>query len=374
MQIFFYCTPQDLQEIFSEIELARPLVYEPRFEAPPRIMEIDVPLCEPLSTCREFLEFGKAYDYTPPFYIYTPEDESRRVSLPILLNFSGSPSSLTDPRVLCEGSLFLDPENREEKPRVLYKTIRKVFSKRFVKSGYCFISPHIYANRKEYLFIQRDHNFLAPAWYFDNADQHTPIDIDAWYQAQGKRREQYAPPSGRILFFAVQEDLKTILLELEAAYDLKYVEVVRQGKGRYQETVFDTVDALMDAGPSHSGRRELYIYERAHRMLLYLGMDSSWNRNGRIASASEALALQNAFGRKLYQDFVEKVKTRFPEIKEPRYGPFYISPLLYPRRRTIVLSLHDPYFRVNEHDEAVHIWRREWNELLAQWGLTDEQN
>lgn len=214
---------------------------------------------------------------------------------------------------------------------------------------------------------------MAPAWYFDDTDQHIPIDIDSWYQMNGKLREQNEKPSRKFLFFSAQEDLKTILLQLEEKYDLKYVEAVRQGKGSYQETVFDTAGAFMSTGSYRSKKREMYIYDRSHRMLLYLGIDTSWNRNRKIAVAGNALEIQNAFGGELYQDFIAKVKEQFRTIREQHYGPFYISPLLYTYRHNIVLSLNDPYFRVNENNEAVHIWRKEWSELLTQWKLTNEQ-
>lgn len=372
MQLFFYCTPRDLQEIFTEIELTHPLVYEPRYGDAPRIPEIDLPLRKPLCSCREFYEFGRACCDTPPFFIDSPEDESGLISHSNLLDFSGPPSSLLDSHVLCEGSLFLEPENRDEKPRTLYKSIRKIFTRRFVKSGYCFISPCVYAHRKEYLFIQRDHHFLAPAWYFDDTDQHTPIDIDSWYQMQGKRREQYEMPGREFLFFSAQEDLKGILSQLEEQYDLKYVEAVRLGKGSYRETVFDTAGAFMSADPYHSKRRNVYLYDQTYRMLVYLEIDPSWDRDRKIAAAGKALEIQNAFGAGLYHDFLANVKGQFQKIREPHYGPFYISPLLYTHRHDIVLSLSDPYFRVNENDEAVHIWRREWNELPAQWNSDNE--
>ncbi len=369
MQVSFYCTPRDLTEIFAEIELINPLVYEPRFGDAPRITEIDTPLRKPLYSYREFYEFGKACYDTPPFYVYAPEDESRHISSPNLLSFSGPPVSLTDPHILCEGSLFLNPENREESARILYKNIRKVFAKRFIKSGYCFISPCVYVNRREYLFIQREHSFLAPAWCFDDTDQHAPIDIDSWYQMNGKRREQYEKPSRRFLFFSALEDLKAILLQLEKKYDLKYVEVVRQGKGGYQETVYGTVDAFMGTNSNDSKKRELYLYDQTHRMLLYLKIDISWNQNGRFAAASEAFELQNVFGGKLYHDFAAMAKEHFQEIKEPRYGPFYISPILYTSRSNIIFSFDDPYFRIDETGKAAHVWRKEWLELLARWKL-----
>lgn len=169
--------------------------------------------------------------------------------------------------------------------------------------------------------------------------------------------------TSKFLLFSAQEDLKTILLQLEEKYNLKYVETVRQGKGSYQETVFDTASAFM-RNDSCPGEKEVYLYDRTHRMLLYLGIDISWNPNRKIAVAGNALEIQNAFGDELHQDFVAKVKEQFRTIREPHYGPFYISPLLYTHRHDVVLSLNGPYFRINENDEAVHVWRKEWSELL----------
>jgi len=166
---------------------------------------------------------------------------------------------------------------------------------------------------------------------------------------RGKQREQYNTPSGNFLFFATQEDLRTILLSLDIKYNLKYIETIRQGK------------------------KELYVYAPTQRMLLYLEIDTLWNADRKIAVISKALEIQNAYGRQLYQDFVTKVKEQFRTISEEHYGPFYISQLLYTYRHNIILSLNDPYFRINENDEAVHIWRKEWNELLTQWKLANEQ-
>lgn len=358
--IFFYCTPNELKEIFSEVELTYPIVYEPRFGCVPRMVEIDTLLRRPLDSCRDFYQFGKGYRDTPPFYIYTAEDKSRRTCPPNLLYFSGTPASLIDTKVLCEGCLFLEPENKEDAPRTLYKHIRRLFAKRFIKSGYCFISPAVYTNRGEYLFIQRDYNFLAPAWCFDHADQHSPIDIDAWYQEHGKMREQYQTPGLEFKFFAVLEDLEQLFIELAVQYNLKYIEVIRQENGSYQETVFDTMDMVLDAAPYQ--KRTVYIYDQLHRMLLYPEIDHSWEQNGKIAGVSKALAIQNVFGDKLYQDFVAKVKEHFQKIDETHYGPLYISPILYAHRSGTIFSLHDPYFRIDENDKAVHVWSKEWEE------------
>jgi len=103
-------------------------------------------------------------------------------------------------------------------------------------------------------------------------------------------------------------------------------------------------------------------------------IDISWNQNRKIAVASKAIEIQNAFGNELYQNFIEKVKEQFQTIREQRYGEFYIGQLLYAHRHDMVLSLKDPYFRIDENDKAIHIWCKEWNELLAQWKLVDNQN
>lgn len=364
MQFFFYCTPDELKKIFSEVELTYPIIYEPRFGYAPRMVEIDALLRKPLYSCQDFYQFGKACRDTPPFDIYTSEDKSRYDYPPNLLYFSGTPVSLTDIKVLCEGALFLEPENKEDMPRSLYKNIRRLFAKRFIKSGYCFISPSVYANRGEYLFIQRDYNFLAPAWCFDNANQHCPIDIDVWYQVNGKMREQYQIPDEKFKFFAAQEDLEQILFELTAQYNLKYIEIVQQGNGSYREAIFDTADMFLSAAPHQ--KRTVYVYDQLHRMLLYLEIDNSWKQNGKFAGVSKALAIQNVFGDKLYNDFVAKAKERFQKINEMHYGPIYISPLLYAHRHSIIFSFNDPYFRIDENNKAVHVWRKEWEKLSAQ--------
>lgn len=160
-------------------------------------------------------------------------------------------------------------------------------------------------------------------------------------------------------------------MELETQYHLKYIEVVPQGSGSRRETVFDTAALFLDAIPYHN--RSVYVYDQLHRMVLYLEIENSWNRNGKFAGTSEALAIQNVFGDKLYNDFVAKVKEHFQEISEPHYGPFYISPILYAHRYNIIFSFNDPYFRIDGNGKAVHVWRKEWGTLLTQWGLVNEQ-
>lgn len=364
MQFFFYCGPDELKELFLEAEATYPIVYEPRFGHIPRTAEVDALLRKPLYSCRDFYRFGRAYRDTPPFDIYTSEDKSRDDDPPNLLRFSGPPVSLTDSKVLCEGSLFLEPENKNDAPRALYQILRRFFAKRFVKTGYCFVSPAVYANRKEYLFIQRDHNFLAPAWHFDDADRHIPTDIDSWYRMNGKTLEQYQSPGHKLRFFAALEDLKKILSKLETQYHLKIIDAA-------SPAVVHTAAPFLDPDP-HRDKRTVYLCDQLHRMVLYLEIDTSWDRNGKFSGVSEASAIQNVFGDRLYHDFAAQVKADFQQINEPRYGSFYISPTLRARRRDIVFSFHDPYFRVDENGQTVPVWRKEWRELLAQWGFFDE--
>ena len=138
MELFFYCTPQKLKELFIKIEETYPLIYRPFFGNPPlHIAEIDIPLQKPLNSCREFNDFGKGYATTPPFWIYTPDDISIESDMPMALIFSGPPVYLRDDNVLCEGSLYLSAENKAAMPRMLYKTVKHFFVQHFVKSGYC---------------------------------------------------------------------------------------------------------------------------------------------------------------------------------------------------------------------------------------------
>ncbi len=216
METIFYCTPADLLSLFQEIERTIPLTYAPRFGNLPRIKAIDSPLRALLPSCHALPAFGQAFRDTPPFDVYTPDDPSLALCAPCLLRFSGPPAVLDDPRVLCEGSWFLSPESRENTPRTLYKAIRRAFTRRFIKSGFCCLSPAVYEKRTDYLFIQRDHSDLAPAWQFGPEDRHVPTDIDTWYRSRGEQRERYQRPPEKLRFFAAAEDLLSLLSNLEA--------------------------------------------------------------------------------------------------------------------------------------------------------------
>ena len=72
MQFFFYCNPDELKEIFSEVELTYPIVYEPRFGHIPCTVEIDTLLRKPLYSCQDFYQFGKAYRDIPPLQMAKP--------------------------------------------------------------------------------------------------------------------------------------------------------------------------------------------------------------------------------------------------------------------------------------------------------------
>lgn len=365
METFFYCTPADLLALFQELEGALSLAYTPRFGSLPRICAIDGPLREPLPSCRSFPAFGRAFRDTPPFDIYAPGDPSLALCAPCLLRFSGPPASLDDPRVLCEGSLFLSPESREEPPRALYRAIRRSLTGRFVKSGYCYLSPAVYEHRTEYLFIQRDHSDLAPAWRLDPEGRHVPMDIDTWYRARGEQRERYQRPPEKLRLFTAPEDLLPLLGDLEAQSPLTYVEVTRRDGGPLREVRFDTAGAWIDADPTVS--RDLYILRPAGRTVLHLHTGGLRRENsGTVPEVSEAVPVPNVYGDALYRDFAARVRARFREIDEPHYGPFYVGPRLLAEGRDLLLSLGDPYFRLTLAGALTQLWRREWEALLSQ--------
>ena len=137
MELFFYCTPQSLKEMFGPLESTEPLIYQPSpFCAhPSRIAELDCQLYSPLFSLKEFYNFGRAYSGTPPILIWSPKDAANEKYLPISLRFSGPPVCMDDEHVLCEDPVFLSPENKEPAPRALYKKIRSCFTQYFVKSG-----------------------------------------------------------------------------------------------------------------------------------------------------------------------------------------------------------------------------------------------
>lgn len=117
MEIFFYCTPRDLQEVFEEAEQKYSLIYEPNYGYPVRIRAIDTILRQLFFSCADFYEFSRGFYDTLSFYIYAAGDKTRRIDAPNILHFSGTPAMLTDFCVLCEGSLFLRPESKVESAR-----------------------------------------------------------------------------------------------------------------------------------------------------------------------------------------------------------------------------------------------------------------
>ncbi|MCI9587826.1 MAG: hypothetical protein HFF60_07640 [Oscillospiraceae bacterium] len=364
METIFYCTPADLLSLFQEIERTIPLTYAPRFGNLPRIKAIDSPLRALLPSCHALPAFGQAFRDTPPFDVYTPDDPSLALCAPCLLRFSGPPAVLDDPRVLCEGSWFLSPESRENTPRTLYKAIRRAFTRRFIKSGFCCLSPAVYEKRTDYLFIQRDHSDLAPAWQFGPEDRHVPTDIDTWYRSRGEQRERYQRPPEKLRFFAAAEDLLSLLSNLEADAPLIYTEISRGERGRSYETCFDTAGTWIDA--NLSAPRNLYLLRPDHRTALHLQIGGLWRASGDIAVFSEAAAIPNVYGDTLYRDFAARIKSCFREISQPRFGPFYLSPRLFSENRDLLLSLCDPYFRLSPAGQLTQLWRKEWEALLAR--------
>ncbi len=363
MEIFFYCKPQKLKELFSEIEQGASLIYEPFFGSPPKIAEIDILLAKPFNSCREFYDFGKAYSGTQFFWIYTPDDTSVETNTPISLRFSGPPVYLKDDHVLCEGTLFLSAGNKAVLPRALYKNIKSFFVKRFVKSGYCYIDPDVYAHRNEYLFVQNDCNFPAPAWCFDDSDKHIPIDIDTWYLQQGKNQECYLSPRLKIKFFTSISDLVQILSELELKYKIKYVETIHQGRATHTQNVFYSAKALENTDGHTVSIRQIWVYDEVSRMFFCLSIDDFYDREKKIINMSSALGANNPFGDKLYFEFEEAIKENFYPLDEKHYGPFYLSPSIYSNRKNMILNLNDPRFRIVDDDKIVPVWRKEWEQI-----------
>lgn len=363
MEIFFYCTPHELKELFFEIEQRYSLIYQPFLGYTPRIAEIDIPLRKPLNSFREFYDFGKAYSGTPRFWIYTPDDTSIESDTPISLMFSGPPAVLGDNHVLCEGSLFLEPENKEILPRALYKNIKHFFVQHFVKSGYCYIAPDVYSNRNEYLFIQRDHNFLSPAWCFDDSNKHVPIDIDAWYLRKGENKECYQVSKLKIEFFTSVSDLVKILSELESKYKIKYVETIHRGRTIHTQNIFYSAKVLEDTDVQFMGVRQIWVYAEDRRMFICLSLDNFYDSKKKIINISSAIGANNLFGDQLYVDFELAIKRNFYALDEKHYGPFYLSPSIYSNRQNMVLNLNDPRFRISNHDKIIPVWRKEWEQI-----------
>lgn len=92
--------------------------------------------------------------------------------------------------------------------------------------------------------------------------------------------------------------MRKIFTELEKEYSLKYVTAERRGRGVYKEKIYKTAAEFLN---QNIEKANLYIIDQAHRMLLYLNIDFFRGKN-------EAIQLQNAFGDKLYNDFVGKAE------------------------------------------------------------------
>lgn len=363
MEIFFYCTPQKLKDLFFEIEQIYSLIYQPFFGSVPSIVEIDTPLRKPLSSYREFHNFGKAYSGTPCFWIYTPDDTSIETDTPLSLRFSGPPVYLEDDHVLCEGSLFLSAENKAVLPRTLYKNMKHFFAQHFVKSGYCYIDPDVYTNRNEYLFVQRDYNFLSPAWCFDDSNKHVPIDIDTWYLRKGKNKECHQSPKLKIEFFTSVSDLVQILSALEAKYKIKYIETIHRGRTIHTQNVFCSAKTLENMDGRPTGVRQIWVYAEVSRMFICLLIDDFYDTEKKIINMSSAIGANNPFGDQLYIDFESAIKQNFCILDEKHYGPFYLSPTIYSNRQNMVLNLNDPRFRITDHDKIIPVWRKEWEQI-----------
>lgn len=350
MQFFFYCTPDELKEVFSEAESLINIVYLPRLLNLTWVREIDGALNEPLESYKNFYNFGQIYPLNEGFLVYCPSDPMIGTYLPAHLKFSGPPYSVADLRLICEGSLCLLSENKNPLDRNIFKTIRRCIAKRFKKIGYAYLSPTIYEKRHEVIFLQQNANALTSPWFMDNEDQLKPIRINDYYEGQGETLEQRRHHDWNIYFFAHEEDLVEILGELEMEYNLKYVPC---GKLRYQSTIQHSVHDLI--ATDNYQIIPWVIYEEEHRLLLHLKFSCFKDTSDLFIEACHSCCSPNPFGVALYEDFLSKLKARFYTVSTSDGETYYLSPKVFPYRHEMIFKLEDYEFRIEEDNTLVKI-------------------
>ena len=105
MQFFFYCEPDELKEVFEDIESQIDIVYHPRLLNLTGVKEIDELINLPLNSYKDFYNFGQIYPLNEGFLLYCPSDPLIGTYLPTHFKFSGQPYSVADSRLICEGTL-----------------------------------------------------------------------------------------------------------------------------------------------------------------------------------------------------------------------------------------------------------------------------
>lgn len=368
MKFHFYCTPEELREVFLQVEQLQPMEYVLQGLHHTWITNLDGLLLDPFSSCRNISGFGRNCWGSTALYLYPAGDYTRRT--PILLYYSGPPAQITDPWTLCQGELYMEPENKYERDRELFKTIRDCFKKKcgFRKAGLGWMSPSVYADRQKYLFWSGNPGVMTGPWRLDENDQAVMLNIRSGERERDQPLSQIAPEDRELTFFASRQDTLDILRELEQAFSICYFEYPRPGvtSGPWD------LKQLRAFSPSRREIKGIVIYDRVSRTFLHLIPGGCWDSTDRVVDLSKIVHFQSVFGDDLYRAFAAIVKERFPVIDEPRYGPFRLSPSLWPRRHELILNLNDPRFRIDGEDRPVHIWRKEWSELLAEWNIPDE--
>lgn len=368
MKFHFYCTPEELREVFLQVEQLQPLEYVLQGLHHTWLTNLDCLLLDSFSSCRDISNFGRCcWGYTA-LYLYPAGDYTRRS--PILLYYSGPPAQITDPWTLCQGELLLLPENKYPPDQELFKTIRSCFKKKcgFQKAGLGWLSPSVYANRQKYLFWSGNPGTMSGPWRLDENDQTVMLSNRFGEGEQGQPLSRIAPEDLELTFFAAQRDILDILHELEQTYSICYFEYPRPGvtSGPWD------LDQLRAFGPNRRQIKGVAVCDSDSRTFLHLIPGGCWDGADRVVDLGKINHFQSVFGDKLYRAFAAIVRERFPFIDEPHYGPFRFSPSLWPRRHEIILNLSDPRFRIDKEDRPVHVWRKEWGELLAEWNIPDE--
>ena len=358
MQFFFYCEPDELKEVFEDIESQIDIVYHPRLLNLTGVKEIDELINLPLNSYKDFYNFGQIYPLNEGFLLYCPSDPLIGTYLPTHFKFSGQPYSVADSRLICEGTLYMLPENKNPLERNIYKSIRRCISKRFKKVGYAFLSPTVYERRHEVIFLQQNANTLASPWYMDDEDTLKPIRINDYYEAQGETLEQRRHHDWNIYFFAQKDDFVEICGELEKEYNLKYFPC---GKFRYQFNIQSSIHDILNSEQYQN--ISWVLYEETHRLLLHLKMCCSKKINQSVVESSQSCCSPNPFGVALYEAFLSRVKERFYALTAPNGEIYYISPRIYPYRhkvtfRTLNYNAQNFDFRIDANDNLKETERR----------------
>ncbi len=337
MQFFFYCNPDELKEVFAEVERQINIVYCIHRLNVTWVKDIDDLLRTPINSYREFHNFGQIYPGNDTgFFVYCPDDPAVGNYYPVILKFSGPPSSVADSRLIGEGSVYL--EDKIASYLNIYKTIRRSISKRFKKVGYAYLSPSVYEKRHEVIFLQQNVNTLSSPWYMDDGDKLKPIRINDYYEAQGETLEQRRHHDWNIYFFAYKEDFVGICGEIEAAHDSKYIPC---GQLRSQFSIQHSIYNVLNTKQYQI--IPWMLYDETCRLLLAMKIRCPKEDSELIIESSQSWCYPNPFGVALYESFISRIKEQFHIVTAPGGELFYISPRIYQHRHQIT-------FRVVEYD------------------------